>query len=129
VRPGVKSVGQRRATGASPWPTSTERLIDGFINHLNEKTHTLWRQEPRRSITRQERLPAGGHNSLARPGFGTPVLARLRPTMALHDLASSTTVGCAKGPPRRSHDGPFGSLYGGAQPALSHRWTGRFKDV
>ncbi len=102
-------------------------VLDIFVTHLTEETHTLWRQGPRGMF--QDRTAAAG---LASPrwrgtGFGT-VLADFDHDGAL-DLAI-VNGRVARGPPAEATAlGPIWSRYAQRNQLFVNDGTGRFRDI
>jgi hypothetical protein len=102
-------------------------LLDVFITHLTDETHTLWLHQPRGAF-RDRTTPSGlGHPLWRGTGFGT-VLADFD-----HDGAPDLAIvngrvreGTAQ---NEATLGPFWSLYAERNQLFANDGTGRFKDI
>ena len=102
-------------------------LMDVFITHLAEETHTLWRQGPR-GLYLDRTLASGLLQSKWRgTGFGT-VFGDF--TNAGHlDLALVNGAVAAHARPTDSALGPFWTYYGQRNQLFANDGRGRFRDV
>ena len=113
--------------GVATGDVDGDGLLDVFITHLTEETHTLWRQGPA-GLFRDETGPAGLARSRWRgTGFGT--------VLADFDLDGAPDLAVVNGrvargrPAGEAELGPFWSLYAERNQLFAGAGGGRFRDV
>jgi hypothetical protein len=122
------SVGQAQAgMGIALGDVDGDGLLDLFVTHLAEETHTLWKQEPRglyMDHTARAGLLGGEWNGT---GFGT-LLADFNHDGAL-DLAIVNGRVMARGQPVDGDLGAFWSFYGDRNQLFANEGKGTFRDI
>jgi hypothetical protein len=102
-------------------------LLDLFVTHLTEETHTLWRQGPR-GLYQDQTASSGLVNTRWRgTGFGT-VLADFDHDGALDLVIVNGRVSARPSVPDWSL-GPFWSWYGDRNQIFRNQGKGRFEDI
>jgi hypothetical protein len=100
-------------------------LMDIFVTHLTEETHTLWKQGPRGLF--QDRTPQAGLTQVRGTGFGTALVD------FDHDgcLDLAIVNGRVSANPRVEDHcrGPFWSQYAERNQLLINEGQGRFRDI
>jgi hypothetical protein len=123
----LNRMGQAEAgMGVALGDVDGDGLLDVFITHLTEETHTLWRQGPR-GLFQDQTVRSGVVGSFWHgTGFGT-VLGDFDQDGAL-DLAI-VNGRVKRGRPRNDNLGPHWTLYAECNQLFANDGTGRFRDI